>query len=96
MTGYYRRFIKNCGIIYRPLHDMLKKGEFDWKKPQDEAFERLKCSLITTPVLALPDFADVFTLETEASGTGIGGVLIQKGRPIAYFCKTLGVRSASL
>ena len=96
MTGSYRRFIKNYGIICRPLHDMLKKNGFDWKDPQDEAFRKLKLALTTTHVLVLPDFSKVFTLETDASGIGIGGVLMQRGRPIAYFSRTLGVRGAAM
>lgn len=95
MIGYYRRFVKNYGIICRPLHDMLKKEGFQWTDTQTTAFEQLKHSLITAPVMALPNFSEAFTLETDASGHGIGSVLMQKGRPIAFFSKSLGSRSAA-
>jgi hypothetical protein len=47
------------------------------------------------PVLALPDFSCPFTLETDACATGIGGVLMQKGRPLAYFSKSLGPKNSA-
>ena len=72
---------------------MLRKDGFSWGRSQDEAFEELKLKLTTAPVLALPNFSEPFTLEIDASAKGIGSVLMQKGRPIAYFSKTLGVRS---
>ncbi|XP_015688048.1 uncharacterized protein LOC107303452 [Oryza brachyantha] len=95
MTGYYRRFIKGYGVICRPLHDMLKKDGFHWGEEQTQAFESLKTCLCHSPVLTLPNFNEPFTLETDASGKGIGAVLIQKGNPIAYFSKSLGPKAAA-
>jgi hypothetical protein len=96
LAGYYRRFVKNFGLICRPLHDLLKKDSFKWTNSQTVTFEQLKTSLITAPVMALPDFHEPFTLETDASGTGLGAVLMQQGKPIACFSKTLGTKAASL
>lgn len=75
---------------------MLRKEGFDWRESQDEAFEKLKIGLITSLVVALLNFSKPFTVETDTSGIGIGGVLMQKGRPIVYFSNTLRVRSVAL
>ncbi|KAM3257943.1 hypothetical protein ACQJBY_049956 [Aegilops geniculata] len=83
-------------MICRPLHDALKKGQFMWNDEQENAFMALKKALITAPVLALPDFEQPFILETDASGTGIGAVMLQQGRAIAYYSKALCPTNAAL
>jgi hypothetical protein len=95
LAGYYKQFVKDFGLICRPLHDMLKKHSFMWTEEQTTAFNMLKRSLTTAPVMALPNFSLSFTLETDACGTGIGAVLMQQGKPISYFNKTLGVKNAA-
>jgi hypothetical protein len=96
LTGYYRRFIKNYGLICRPLYDLLKKVPFLWTETQEAAFCTLKQALISAPVLALPNFSQPFVLETDASGSGLGAVLMQDGKALAYFSVALGPKNTAL
>ncbi|CAM8991067.1 unnamed protein product [Rhodiola kirilowii] len=70
-----------------PLTDLLRKDAYAWSPMAAEAFNALKKALATMPVLALPDFTHPFTIQTDASGSGIGAVLLQHSRPLAYFNK---------
>jgi hypothetical protein len=87
LAGYYRRFVKNFGIIARPLNDLLKKGT---------QFQLLELALVSALVLALLNFNEPFVVETDASDYRIGAVLQQQGHPLAYVSKTLGPRIQGL
>nr|CAD1823330.1 unnamed protein product [Ananas comosus var. bracteatus] len=68
---------------------MLAKDGFKWTNVSYQAIQQLKVAISTAPVLALPDFATEFIVETNASGVGVGAVLLQKGQLIAFMSKPL-------
>jgi hypothetical protein len=88
LVGFYRRFVKEFSIVAASLNELTKKDvKFVWGAAQQHVFDELKCHLIAAPLLALPDFTKQFEIACDASGLGIGSVLMQEGRPIAYFSK---------
>ena len=85
LAGYYRRFVENFSTIAKPLTQTLKKNmKFNWTDECQATFEELKRKLTTAPVLTLPTDAGEFTVYTDASRQGLGCVLIQGGKVIAY------------
>jgi hypothetical protein len=90
LAGYYHRFILIFSKIAKPITDLLKKEEkFVWNAERDEVFQTLKKLLTTSPVLAQLDIAKSFDVYCDASGTGLGCVLMQEGRVIAYSSRQL-------
>jgi hypothetical protein len=97
LVGYYRKFVKNFGVLAGPLTDLLKKQMvFHWNQEHDAAFEALKLAFIAVPVLALPNFSKTFCVETDASECGVGVVLMQDKHPVAYISKSLGPKMRGL
>lgn len=74
----------------------MKKDNFQWGTNQMEYFNILKHKMTQALVLALPDFSQPIILETDASAYGIGDVLMQEGRPLSYFSKTIGPKAAAM
>jgi hypothetical protein len=92
MAGYYQRFIEGFSKIAKPMTALLSnKVEFKWTQKCQEAFEALKEKLTTVPVLVLPDVHKPFSMYCDACYTGLGCVLMQEGRVVAYSSRQLKV-----
>ncbi|GKC99075.1 putative reverse transcriptase domain-containing protein, partial [Tanacetum coccineum] len=92
LAGYYRRFVENFSKIAKSLTILTQKSKsFDWDEEQELAFQTLKDKLCNTPVLALPDGPKDFVVYCDASGIGLGCVLMQRGKVIAYASRQLKI-----
>jgi len=94
VASWYRRFIPEFATTAAPLTALTRKNaKWSWGPTEQKAFQQLKASLASSPVLACPDFSRPFVLQTDASNTGLGAVLTQffpEGeRVIAYASRTL-------
>jgi RNase H-like domain found in reverse transcriptase len=96
LTDYYRKFIKNYGLISRPLLIYFKKNSFVWSTEATQAFEALKLAMTCAPILALQKFSLPFTVEIDACHDGIGAVLMQEKRLIAFLSQKLGFKNQDL
>ena len=90
LAGYYRRFILEFSKVSKPITELLKNQvKFVWSSDCEEAFQTLKRLLTTAPVLAQPEIEKPFDVYCDASGIGLGCVLMQEGRVIAYASRQL-------
>ncbi|KAD3067053.1 hypothetical protein E3N88_34933 [Mikania micrantha] len=92
LAGYYRRFISNFSKIALPLTKLTQKSEpFVWTQKQEEAFQTLKQRLCNAPILTLPEGSDDFVVYCDASHQGLGCVLMQRDKVIAYASRQLKI-----
>ena len=89
LATFYKRFIKGFSTIAAPLIDCLKLSTFAWDEAKQQSFGSLKAALTAATVLQAPDLEKIFELDCYASRVGIGGVLSQEGKPVAYFSEKL-------
>ena len=90
LAGYYRRFIENFSKIALPLTRLTKKTvKFVWGPDQQVAFEDLRTRLCNAPVLTLPEGVEDMVVYCDASLLGLGAVLMQRGKVIAYASRQL-------
>ncbi|GFX88050.1 retrovirus-related Pol polyprotein from transposon opus [Trichonephila clavipes] len=90
MTGWYQKFIPRYADICEPLYQLKKKGtKFNWSGEAQDSFDQIKRTLTEAPILQLLNFSEQFNLFTDASGVGIGAVLQQNQKPIAFASRTL-------
>ncbi|KAJ0871839.1 putative nucleotidyltransferase, Ribonuclease H [Helianthus annuus] len=92
LAGYYRRFIKDLSKIAQPLTALTQKGVvFSWGTNQEDAFQLLKQKLCSAPILYLPEGTEDFVVYFDASIQGLGCVLMQREKVIAYASRQLKV-----
>ena len=90
MAGYYRRFIEGFSKLAKPMTALLEKNaKFVWSKQCQDSFEELKKILTSALVLVLPDLTKSFSIYCDASRQGLGYVLMQEGRVVAYASRQL-------
>nr|CAH66151.1 OSIGBa0097I11.3 [Oryza sativa] len=90
LAGYYRRFIENFSKIARPMTRLLQKEvKYKWTEDCERSFQELKKRLVTAPVLILPDSRKGFQVYCDASRLGLGCVLMQEGKVVAYASRQL-------
>nr|GFA95782.1 putative reverse transcriptase domain-containing protein [Tanacetum cinerariifolium] len=90
LAGYYRRFVEGFSCLALPLTKLMRKGEkFVWNEEREKSFKELKQRLVSAPVLTLPSGSGGFQIYSDASKKGLGCVLMQHGKVIAYASRQL-------
>ncbi|GJS84842.1 putative reverse transcriptase domain-containing protein [Tanacetum coccineum] len=92
LAGYYRRFIEGFSKIAKSMTKLTQKGiKFDWGEKEEDAFQLIKQKLCSAPILALPEGSEDFVVYCDASHKGLGAVLMQREKVIAYASRQLKV-----
>ncbi|GJX20720.1 putative reverse transcriptase domain-containing protein, partial [Tanacetum coccineum] len=92
LAGYYRRFIEGFSKIAKPMTKLTqKKVKFDWGDKAETAFQLIKHKLCSAPILALPEGNEDFIVYCDASIKGLGAVLMQREKVIAYASRQLKI-----
>jgi hypothetical protein len=90
LAGYYQRFIEGFSKISKPMTKLLEKDkQFEWTPACEASFQELKNRLTTAPVLVMPNMEKPFSIYCDASGQGLGCVLMQDGHVVAYASRHL-------
>jgi RNase H-like domain found in reverse transcriptase len=84
LTGYYHKFIRNYGLLSKPLSNLIRKDSFKWSIIAQLTFDNLKQAMSQAPVLSLPNFLKPFIVKTDASLFGIDAVLMHDKQPLAF------------
>ncbi|GJY40286.1 putative reverse transcriptase domain-containing protein [Tanacetum coccineum] len=92
LAGYYQRFIEGFLKIAKPMTKLTQKGiKFDWGEKEENSFQLIKQKLCSVPILALPEGSEDFVVYCDASHKGLGVVLMQRDKVIAYASRQLKV-----
>jgi len=89
LIGYYKKFVKKYGKHVAPLTSLHKKNVFVWSEVVEHSFSYLKDAMYTSPKLVMLDFTKTFVLECDASGRGLGAILVREGNPLTFTSKLL-------
>jgi len=96
LAGYYRRFVEEFSKMVSPLTQLTRKDQpFSWIDKCEECFEEMKRRLTTAPILIIPDINKMFEVYCDASYQGLGCVLMQENRLVAYVSRQLKVHEKS-
>ena len=90
MAQYLAKFLPHLSDVTKTLRELThKEVEWAWDEPQQNAFRKLQKAIASTPVLRYYSLEDEVTIQCDASQTGLGAALMQKGQPVAYASRAL-------
>jgi RNase H-like domain found in reverse transcriptase len=90
MVNYYRNMWGKRSEILAPLAALTSKtAKWKWEAEHQKAFDNMKAMIAKEALLAYPDFAKEFVIHTDASHTQLGAVILQQGKPIAFYSRKL-------